>query len=436
MNAIWAIARKDLLLLLRDKAGLFWVAGFPFVMAILFGFFFGGGGGKRGELAVLLVDEDKSAWSEKFAANIDKLDTIAITPAASLAEAEGKVASGKAAALLHVRAGAGARILPFGDDSAIELGIDPARKMEAQLLQGMVLQTAFMQLRDRMFDQGFMMEQLDLAITDLAGADSEPQSAALRSMLGQVKNFMSVADDDFLAQGLGGKPAAEGSAAPANDAAEDALAGMMRLPVREISRIETGPRTGFEISFPSGIMWGMVGICAGFAISLVQERRGGTLARLQMAPVGRSSVLAGKALGCLLGCLAIASALLLTGNLAFGLRVVNLPALAAGVVLAAACFTGIMMLLSTLGETEAAVSGSGWAVMMVMMMLGGGMIPLFAMPGWMATASNLSPVKWAVFALEGAIWRGATWGELLPAYAVLAGVAGACFAAGAVRLKR
>jgi hypothetical protein len=105
------------------------------------------------------------------------LDTVAITPAASLAEAESKVATGKAAALLHVKAGAGARLLPFGDDSAIEIGIDPARKMESQLLQGMVLQTAFMQLRDRMFDQGFMVEQLDLASWPVPGGTA----AAVRS---------------------------------------------------------------------------------------------------------------------------------------------------------------------------------------------------------------------------------------------------------------
>ena len=67
-----------------------------------------------------------------------------------------------------------------------------------------------------------------------------------------------------------------------------------------------------------------------------------------------------------------------------------------------------MMLISTLGRTEQSASGAGWAILLVMAMLGGGMVPLFVMPAWMATASNVSPVKWAILALEGALWRGFT----------------------------
>ncbi len=42
-NAIVALAKKDLLLLVRDKAGLFFALGFPLVMAVFFGTIFGGG---------------------------------------------------------------------------------------------------------------------------------------------------------------------------------------------------------------------------------------------------------------------------------------------------------------------------------------------------------------------------------------------------------
>ena len=39
-------------------------------------------------------------------------------------------------------------------------------------------------------------------------------------------------------------------------------------------------------------------------------------------------------------------------------------------------------------------------------------VPLFAMPSWMAQAGNVSPVKWAVIALEGAVWRGFSLAEM------------------------
>ena len=45
---------------------------------------------------------------------------------------------------------------------------------------------------------------------------------------------------------------------------------------------------------------------------------------------------------------------------------------------------------------------------MPMTMLGGGMIPQFVMPPWMLTVGNISPVKWAILGLEGAMWRNFT----------------------------
>ena len=70
-----------------------------------------------------------------------------------------------------------------------------------------------------------------------------------------------------------------------------------------------------------------------------------------------------------------------------------------------------------------------------MSMLGGGMVPLFVMPPWMATASNASPVKWAVLAFEGALWRGFGLAEMALPCAILLAV-GAPFALGARHVPR
>ncbi len=48
-------------------------------------------------------------------------------------------------------------------------------------------------------------------------------------------------------------------------------------------------------------------------------------------------------------------------------------------------------------------------------------MPLFVMPGWMATVSGISPAKWAILALEGALWRGFSPAEMaLPLGVLLA----------------
>ena len=90
-----------------------------------------------------------------------------------------------------------------------------------------------------------------------------------------------------------------------------------------------------------------------------------------------------------------------------------------------------MMMLSTVGKTDAAAAGIGWAVMIVFAMFGGAMIPLFLMQGWMVTLSHASPVKWSILAMEGAIWRGFTPAEMLLPCGILLAVGVAGFGVGA-----
>jgi ABC-2 type transport system permease protein len=86
--------------------------------------------------------------------------------------------------------------------------------------------------------------------------------------------------------------------------------------------------------------------------------------------------------------------------------------------------------LSVLGKTEQSAGGIGWAVLLVMAMLGGGMVPLFIMPSWMEAVSNVSPVKWAILGMEGAVWRGFSLNEMLLPCGILVGVGVVCFAVG------
>jgi ABC-2 type transport system permease protein len=128
--------------------------------------------------------------------------------------------------------------------------------------------------------------------------------------------------------------------------------------------------------------------------------------------------------------------LLATGHFIFGVRLQNAVSLALAIASTSAGFVGIMMLLSVLGKTEQAVAGAGWGILIVMAMFGGGMVPLMMMPGWMQRISHLSPVKWGILALEGAIWRGFTLGEMFIPCAILLAVGVICFGAGVAILSR
>jgi ABC-2 type transport system permease protein len=100
------------------------------------------------------------------------------------------------------------------------------------------------------------------------------------------------------------------------------------------------------------------------------------------------------------------------------------------------CFVGIMMLMSVIGKTEEAVSGAAWGANMFMAMFGGAMVPLVFMPAFMKTIGHLSPVKWSILSLEGAIWRGFTMSEMLPPCAALAITGAVCLVIGTAVLTR
>ena len=198
-----------------------------------------------------------------------------------------------------------------------------------------------------------------------------------------------------------------------------------------VSREWKGPKNSFEISFPQGMIWGVMGCAAAFGLSLVIERTKGTLVRLQMAPLSRTQILAGKGGACFAATLFLQIVLFLIGIIVFGIRPSSLPLLGLAIVATTICFVGIMMLLSTLGRTEQAAAGVGWAILLVMAMIGGGMVPQFIMPAWLLNLSIISPIRWAIQAMDGAIWRQFSAAEMAVPCGVLVAIGVGCFVLGA-----
>ena len=216
--------------------------------------------------------------------------------------------------------------------------------------------------------------------------------------------------------------APSGAAPPCSSAPRDCLVTMIA-----ITGHDAAPRTGFELMFPAAIMWGLIGCAGSFAVAMVAERTSGTYVRLRLAPIGMGSIMAGKALACFVACVVDSVTLIAIARVAFAVRIDGLGSMMMVVVGIACCFAGLTMLLGVLGRSAHATSGAGWATLLVMAMLGGGMVPLMALPRWMQTLSYASPVRWGVIALEGATWRGMTTVELLKPCGVLLGIGLSCF---------
>ncbi len=438
MNAVLALAVKDLRLLLRDKAGLFFALGFPLLMAVFFGTIFGGSGGGGGSseptgVKIAAVDEDNSPNSAAFIEKLDASGDFTVTRAGSREGAIDSVRRGAQSAaviLTHGFAEASERLF-WGDPAKVEVIYDPSRGAESAMIEGMLTKQAFEGLSNRFTDADAMRASNAEALDAIdADTDMGPLAkSSLRDLIGAVDTFFATGEESWMQE-------EEGEPATSNVQWQPII--IETVSVRDVAETTANqeeksdsPGSGYNVSFPQGVIWALIGVSAAFGVSLVQERSGGTLRRLRVAPISRGDVLLGKALACFATIIAASLALLLIGIAAFGVRPESPALLVLGIACAAVCFTGLMMLLSVLGKTEQAAAGIGWAVLLLLAMFGGAMVPLFIMPAWMQSMASFSPVKWAVLAIEGPLWRGFTLPEMLLPCGILLAIGTATFALGA-----
>jgi len=422
MTKIVTLALKDLKLLVRDKGSLFWVIMFPLLIALFFGTIFSGSGGRISGMKIAVVDRDQSEYSQNYIERLDSLESLKVTPLA-YDTALAKVRTGKLTAFLIIKKGFGQTLGLFSETPMIEVGIDPARRMEAGYLQGLLTKTSFMQMHEKYASPSVIRKELDVIASDTGawkGLNPDQRKSA-RTFMGSMADFFESLEPDKT-----------DSAAPAGSGSPD----MFAVKVTSVTNDTARPRSSFEVTFPSAILWGLMGVAATFAVGIVKERNGGTYLRLRLAPLTRVHILAGKGLACFTACMAIGVMLLFIGMIIFGVRVVNPGVLMISLVAASLCFVGVTMMVSVIGKTEEAVSGGGWGILLVLAMIGGGMLPLMFMPGWLRTISHISPVKWGILSIEGGIWRDFSYSEILMPVVILLGIGTLCFTVGVTLLTR
>lgn len=419
MRAIIILATKDLRLLWRDRMGLFWVLVFPLVYALVFGTIFSGGPKGGGKMSVAVSNQDGSDASRAF---VERLKQSASLDVRDLGPTEGRdqVRRGRLTAYVVIRKGYSDAVGMFGgNQSALEVGIDPSRRAETGYLQGILTEASFRQIQDQFSNPTKMREVIAKSMKGVSQDTELPvdQRLLFRGILSAADTFLAKIDPTLYGRG------------PQMKATTPEI-------IQVTSRRDSHPRSGFEVMFPSAILWGVMGCAATFAISIVAERTGGTLLRLRVAPLARGQILAGKGIACFLTCLAVIVLLLGVGRIIGGVRISNPACVAIGALCTAIAFVGLMMLLCVIGKTEQAVAGAGWAILLMMALVGGGMIPLIAMPAWMQTISRVSPVCWGIRALEGGIWRDFTLRDMLQPCALLIAFGAVCFATGVRVISR
>ena len=414
MNPILVMALKDLRLLFRDKLGAFFIIGFPILMGLFFGMVMGSptSSVSQGKMKIAVVDLDQSETSSKWVSFMAKHESIELEEL-DFDTARESVRKGGRVAMLVLKKGFGETAGVFWrEPPTIQVGVDPSRAMEAAMLQGMVMEGIGQLAGQRMMDLSSMNDMIARSRADLVA--DETISAGNRLLLNtffasleKMQNSIGAlqADSDESSAGSLGAGGFEFANIESIDVSrkidpKSQAAQLQRLKSR------------WDISFPQAMMWGVLGCVAGFAVSIARERTQGTMTRLQIAPITRSQVLLGKALACFLSVVLVVVFMVGLGVF-LGMRPGNYLTLAFAALCVAICFTGIMMIMANLGKTEESVNGAGWAINMVMAMVGGAMIPVMFMPQFMQGLSYLSPIKWGILAIEGAVWRDFDFAEMM-----------------------
>ena len=224
--------------------------------------------------------------------------------------------------------------------------------------------------------------------------------------------------------------------------------GSAALPAERLmaaERVSAGARpTSVQQSVPAWLVFGMFFVVASIAALFVEERQGGTLARLGTLGVSMRVLMASKALP-YLGINALQGALMLAvgvwlvpalGGQALSLEGVRWDALLLVLAAVSLAAIGLALALASVVRTHAQAMAVGPIVNIVFAAIGGVMVPKFVMPDFMQRIAELSPMNWGMEGMLAVLLRGGALAEVMPAVAKLGGFALVTFAAAALLLRR
>ncbi|MHC4116962.1 MAG: ABC transporter permease [Planctomycetota bacterium] len=413
------LAIKDVKVMLGDKGNIFWVFGFPVVFAMFFGAIYSGMGEGPSGMKVAVVDEDQSEFSQAYVAKLESNDSLTVFRL-ERDEAIDRVRRGKVTAAVLLKAGLGDGFAGLFDptDPKIEIAADPAQKMGSGYLQGLLAKAQFETLSTRFADRDWMKSQIDTwrnDVSDAAGLE-DTQAGLFLDFFDSLDTLLEDVNDESFQMPKEG--------------------GILNISTMDVEEQREGPASAFQIIFPQAMIWAILSCTATFAISIVKERTEGTFDRLRIGPLARAHILGGKGLACSATCSCVMCIQWLGARLIFKTPINNPLLLILAAACTVLCFAGLMMFVATLGRTEQSAGGAAWAMLMIMAMLGGGMMPLFFMPVWLRSISSISPVKWGIYAIEGAVWRHFSFLEMIGPCAVLLTIATVFFLLGVMMLRR
>jgi ABC-2 type transport system permease protein len=365
MRRIAALFKKELLLLSRDIHALLVLFVVPALFIVIMSFALEGlfETAKRPALNMLIYDGAQSSQSRAFIDRLGAQEGIEILPVDAPQEALGRIEARGASLFLEIDEAFARKLGDPKRGAAATLHVDAAAPVQIRMQAQGVLQAA----------------------------------------LGAQR--IAIVLDSFGLQLSANEPS--------------------MLQTEPVGRMEKMP-TSVQQSVPAWLIFSMFFLVIPIANTFIMERQMGTLSRLALFNLSAPMMLLGKA-----GVFVLINMVQLAVMLLVGFFLIEalggspfevngslwLLALVGLTVSLAAVFYALM--IAALARTTEQATTIGGVLNIVLAALGGIMVPVFAMPGWMQTLSALSPMNWALEAFLDVVIRAAGVVELLPKLGVL-----------------
>jgi ABC-2 type transport system permease protein len=409
---IFSIIRTALTGLLRDRGALALSFILPIAFFTIFAVIFGGRRNTTPKINVIVVDQDKSAASQKLVARLSEESLYVIDrPAAkrgveqpeyTAEAAEAAVKAGTAPVALIIPPGFGQNPISFGRGGAsatIQLLKDSSDMVAPQMITGLLQKVAMTAMPEVMAAQG--AKYMD----EYAGGLTPEQRRKIDSGLEELRKRESNNND--------------GNAATRQDS-------NVGMPISVAARDVVGEnKNNPMVSFYAaaiGVMF-LLFTASSAGGSLLDEAESGTLDRVLSSRVTMGTLLAGKLGYCSLLAFAQLVLMFIWAWLVFKLDFI--PHLAGFVIMGlstAFAVAAFGMLLASTCRTRAQLGPLSTLVILIMSSVGGSMFPRFLMPEAMQKAGLLTINAWAIDGFTKVFWRDEPLSHLWPQVAVLLGV--------------
>jgi ABC-2 type transport system permease protein len=415
ISEILAVAWKDLQLLFRDKGSLAVLFLMPLILAPIMAAPTATmremqettpDGEPAFSVEGFLVNEDSGVYSKQIATALQDLTMLDLTVLDSVEEADKGVAAADKPVAIVLPADFSQKI-EANEPTTVLLITDPTQTHLANFVTGIVNQAVA--------EVGIVAE-LQFGIREvlaqsgvLEGADPTLQQAAEAQVLGVIWTQVQEMRQN-----------------PLITVRNENLAGD--------ESTETWDPFAFFVP-GSAVMFAFF-IMPFIASSLLREKEQGSFRRILASPIRHGSIIGGTMLAYSIVVFLQVILLFTVGALAFNMPLGNAPiALVLTTLVVALAATSLGLLLGALAKTSKQADTIGLIVGLVLMALGGCILPLYNAEGFIGLLSNLTPHAHALQAYRGVMVDSATFVQIVPELGILLVFAAVFFGLAVWRFK-